>query len=77
MVSGAVTSDGDGVGVMLCCGHKTQGCGSDGGVILSLVCGEGKDNNPGISYSYSLTLTHHIQEKKNTDSHLGWSISDI
>ena len=53
MVSGAVESDGDGVGVMLCCGHKD--IDQMGGTIV--VCWEGKDNNPGISYSYSLILT--------------------
>ena len=48
MVSGIVASDGDGVGVMLCCGHKDVD--QMGGV--TVVCGEGKDDNPGVSYSY-------------------------
>ena len=55
-MSGAVTSDNDGVGTMLCCGHKNVDQ-TMGDVILVCVEGKGKDNSPGISYSYSLILT--------------------
>ena len=40
MVSWAVTSDGDGVGAMLCC---TQGCGSSDGGATLVHYGEGKE----------------------------------